>query len=73
MELCLKAASKQHYQSIVFPVLGTGNLGYPVDVVTKTMLDTIKYFETSTPSTSLRDVRIVVYHGDKDIHKVISP
>lgn len=73
---CLIEASKRHYDTIAFPVLGTGNLGYPRDVVANTMLGAIDKFQQDTPSTSLREARIVVYHTDKqilqDFHQVQS-
>lgn len=62
---CMAEASKQHYTSIVFPVLGTGNLGYPAPIVAETMLGAIDQFQGRTPSTTLKDVRIVVYPTDK--------
>ncbi|XP_070211879.1 protein mono-ADP-ribosyltransferase PARP14-like isoform X1 [Littorina saxatilis] len=67
MTKCLVEASKRHYTSIAFPVLGTGNLGYPAPTVAHTMLDAIDKFQNATPSTTLRDARIVVYHTDVKI------
>lgn len=61
---CLSEASRQGYTSLAFPVLGTGNLGFPAPVVAQTMLGAISQFEQTMPSTSLRDVRIVVYPAD---------
>ncbi|XP_076464939.1 protein mono-ADP-ribosyltransferase PARP14-like [Babylonia areolata] len=65
VKMCLSEASKQRYTSLAFPVLGTGNLGFPADVVATIMLETIHQFEQEVPSTSLQDVRIVVYPSDR--------
>jgi len=62
---CLAEASKKHYTSIAFPVLGTGNLGYPPATVAETMLGAIDQFQQNTPSTSLRNASIVIYYADK--------
>ncbi|KAL8558417.1 hypothetical protein ACOMHN_064764 [Nucella lapillus] len=62
--LCLSQASQQLYTSLAFPVLGTGILMFPASVAAQTMLDAIDRFEKTTPSTSLRDVKIVVYPAD---------
>ncbi|XP_046562803.1 protein mono-ADP-ribosyltransferase PARP14-like isoform X2 [Haliotis rubra] len=61
---CLKKASDKQYRSIAFPALGTGNLGYPRDVVAKTMMETMEQFGQDNPTTSLQEVKIVVYHKD---------
>ncbi|XP_048244604.1 protein mono-ADP-ribosyltransferase PARP14-like isoform X2 [Haliotis rufescens] len=61
---CLQEAHKKRYQSIAFPALGTGNLGYPRDVVAKTMMETVEEFGQDNPGTSLQEVKIVVYHKD---------
>ena len=58
---CLTKASKKGCVSIVFPALGTGNLNYPAHETARIMLETIDTFQQSNPSTSLRDVRIVVF------------
>lgn len=67
---CLTEASKQHHQTIAFPVLGAGNLGYPPDIVAETMLGAIEEFQKMTPSTSLTNASIVIYHADKKILQV---
>ncbi|XP_067657091.1 protein mono-ADP-ribosyltransferase PARP14-like [Haliotis asinina] len=61
---CLAKASDKQYRSIAFPALGTGNLGYPRDVVAKTMMETVEQFGQLNPETSLQEVKIVVYHKD---------
>ncbi|XP_041369508.1 protein mono-ADP-ribosyltransferase PARP14-like [Gigantopelta aegis] len=61
---CMKEASKTKCRSIAFPAMGTGNLGYPRDIVAKCMHDSINEFGNQNRNSSLRDVKIVVY--DKD-------
>nr|KAG5699798.1 hypothetical protein BaRGS_013518 [Batillaria attramentaria] len=61
---CLTEASNSGHTSIAFPALGTGNMNYPRDVVARTMMDAVNHFQQATPTTSLREVRIVVYHKD---------
>ena len=61
---CLTEASNAGYTSLVFPALGTGKLAYPRDETARTMLEAIDGFEQFNPSTSLRDIRIVVYQKD---------
>lgn len=69
---CLQAASKACYKSIAFPALGTGALGFPADVVARTMFSVVKNFEVSHPDTSLEEVHFVVWSGDQVAVKVLS-
>lgn len=62
---CLDLASQRGYATVALPALGTGNLGYPHNIVAQTMLGAVDRFLQTNPSTSLREVRIVVYHTDK--------
>jgi O-acetyl-ADP-ribose deacetylase (regulator of RNase III) len=45
--------------------MGTGNLGYPHDVVARTMLAAVDQFEQMNPTTSLKEVKIVIYPQDQ--------
>ena len=63
-------ASKAKYNSIAFPAMGTGNLGYPRDVVAKCMKDCINDFGAKNPNSSVKDVNIVVYDKDTVTVKV---
>ena len=62
---CLDLASQRGYATVALPALGTGNLGYPHNIVAQTMLGAVDRFLQTNPSTSLKEVRIVVYHTDK--------
>ncbi|XP_073770752.1 protein mono-ADP-ribosyltransferase PARP14-like isoform X2 [Danio rerio] len=59
---CLKNAETQGLSSVVFPAIGTGNLGFPKDLVAKNMLTEVQQFNT----TNLRKVTVVVHPSDKE-------
>ena len=60
---CLKECTKHGVKSIAFPAIGTGNLGYPNDVVARIMIDTISSF-LSHKSNTLNAVYLVTYMVD---------
>ncbi|KAL3864673.1 hypothetical protein ACJMK2_006335 [Sinanodonta woodiana] len=64
MKKCLDQCEKDGYTSIAFPALGTGNLNYPKDVVAKEMFQHISTYSKDNPSSSVTDVRFVVYQRD---------
>ena len=47
------------YTSITFPALGTGNLGYPPELVAKTMLDCFVNYATTQRNTPITEIVIV--------------
>ena len=67
---CLSMASQSGFSSIAFPALGTGQLGYPRDTVAQIMLTAIDTFGRNNPSTSLREIRIVLYQKDQQTIQV---
>jgi len=50
--------------SIAVPAIGTGNLGVPADVTCWVMYDSVDNFIQKNPTTSLTDIRFVVYDQD---------
>ncbi|KAK3598400.1 hypothetical protein CHS0354_019803 [Potamilus streckersoni] len=64
MKKCLDQCNKDGFTSIAFPALGTGNLGYPKDFVAKEMFQYISNYGKDDPSSSVKDVRFVVYQRD---------
>lgn len=50
--------------SISFPAIGTGNLGYPKDLVASLMLDEILAFSQGTKPVHLKEVVIMLFPGD---------
>ncbi|XP_070569402.1 protein mono-ADP-ribosyltransferase PARP14-like [Ptychodera flava] len=57
------AASKMC--SIAIPAMGTGNLGYPRDVVARMLYDEVKKFSIQEPGSTLSEVKVVVYDKDQ--------
>ncbi|XP_076471482.1 protein mono-ADP-ribosyltransferase PARP14-like [Babylonia areolata] len=58
---CLTEASKRRYQAIAFPVLGAGNLKYPMTEVVQAMVSAVHLFQANHSPTSLKVVKFVVY------------
>ncbi|KAK7487456.1 hypothetical protein BaRGS_00021297, partial [Batillaria attramentaria] len=67
---CLMRADKMRFTSVAFPTLGTGTLEYPPEKVAKTILNAISFFYQSVPTTTVRDIRIVVYSMDDKMFQV---
>ena len=61
---CLETADKEGYTSIGIPALGTGNMGYPHDVVATYMYNTVEKFATDNEDSKLMVVKFVVYGTD---------
>ncbi|CAG2222955.1 PARP10_14_15 [Mytilus edulis] len=65
MTRCLKEAAERKYESIAFPALGTGTLGYPPCLVAKTMFDAVYEFGRTRKGKALKEVHFVLF-GDKE-------
>ncbi|XP_060564934.1 protein mono-ADP-ribosyltransferase PARP14-like [Ruditapes philippinarum] len=61
---CLECAQQHNCQSIALPAFGTGNLGYPRDVVAEEMFNAVIQFQNDNSNTSVQDVRFVIYQND---------
>ncbi|XP_069010893.1 poly(ADP-ribose) polymerase family member 14-related sequence 1 isoform X2 [Embiotoca jacksoni] len=61
---CLGKAEGDGLTSISFPAIGTGNLGFPKDLVASVMLDAIVAFSSSKQPKHLKKVMIILYPGD---------
>ncbi|XP_016340067.1 poly [ADP-ribose] polymerase 14-like isoform X4 [Sinocyclocheilus anshuiensis] len=59
---CLRTAETQGIASISFPAIGTGNLGFPKDLVTRIMLTEVQKFNF----TNLQEVTVIVHPSDKE-------
>uniref|UniRef100_A0A672S1J3 Poly [ADP-ribose] polymerase n=1 Tax=Sinocyclocheilus grahami TaxID=75366 RepID=A0A672S1J3_SINGR len=59
---CLRTAETQGMASISFPAIGTGNLGFPKDLVTRIMLTEVQKFNF----TNLQEVTVIVHPSDKE-------
>lgn len=58
----IKAASKKGLQSVAFPALGTGALGYPIESVAEMMFKGVMNFDAESKKSL--DVSFVIYHKD---------
>ncbi|KTF83270.1 hypothetical protein cypCar_00029798 [Cyprinus carpio] len=59
---CLNKAESMRKASVVFPAIGTGNLGFPKDLVARIMLTEVQEFKP----INLRKVTVVVDPSDKE-------
>jgi O-acetyl-ADP-ribose deacetylase (regulator of RNase III) len=66
----MKVADKKYCSSIAFPAFGTGRLEYPPYEVAKVMFETVDMYGKLTPSTQIKEVRILVFFGDERNSKV---
>ncbi|XP_053400000.1 uncharacterized protein LOC123557665 isoform X2 [Mercenaria mercenaria] len=61
---CLQEAANSGHTSLAFPALGTGNLNYDKDYVAKTMFAGVEKFSLNNPSSSVTDVKFVIFPSD---------
>ncbi|XP_015226855.1 PREDICTED: poly [ADP-ribose] polymerase 14-like isoform X1 [Cyprinodon variegatus] len=69
---CLDLAENARLTSISFPAVGTGNLGFPKDLVASLMLDKILEFSSQRQSKHLKKIAVVLYPGDAETIKVFT-
>ena len=67
---CMQVADKKNCSSIAFPAFGTGQLKYPPYEVAKVMFETVDMYGKLTPSTQIKEVRILIYFDDERNSKV---
>ena len=67
---CLDEATNSEYQSTAFPALGTGNLGYPAREVAKCMIEAVIDHVEKNPNSSMKLVKIVIFHKDQEALQV---
>ncbi|XP_045188998.2 protein mono-ADP-ribosyltransferase PARP14-like isoform X2 [Mercenaria mercenaria] len=61
---CLDEAQRHNCQSIAFPAIGTGSLGFPRHVVAEEMFKAITKFQAKYSQSRIKDVRFIVYQMD---------
>uniref|UniRef100_A0A4W5P1N3 Poly [ADP-ribose] polymerase n=1 Tax=Hucho hucho TaxID=62062 RepID=A0A4W5P1N3_9TELE len=61
---CLGEAEHQGLISITFPAIGTGNLGFPKDLVASLMLDEVLKFSRQKNPKHLKEVVFILHPGD---------
>ncbi|KAK2850420.1 hypothetical protein Q7C36_009203 [Tachysurus vachellii] len=64
MDGCLDLAEQQKQGSIVFPAIGTGNLGFPKALVATIMLDSVLKFSKNRASHHVQEVMIALHPSD---------
>ena len=69
---CLERATKDNFSHIAFPALGTGALKFPVHETAKIMIQCITTHESNFHDSTLSDISIVVFDGDKNCDNVKS-
>ncbi|KAL3863407.1 hypothetical protein ACJMK2_005164 [Sinanodonta woodiana] len=69
MKECLEMAIKDKYESIAFPVFGTGTLHYPPDVVINTMYDVILNFALKNvmEAITVKKIMIILFPGNAKV------
>ncbi|XP_073321468.1 protein mono-ADP-ribosyltransferase PARP14-like isoform X2 [Pagrus major] len=61
---CLDEAEQRKMTSLSFPAIGTGNLSFPRDVVSRVLLQEIHSYSRSRSPRHLREVAVVVHPSD---------
>ncbi|XP_007552357.1 poly(ADP-ribose) polymerase family member 14-related sequence 1 isoform X1 [Poecilia formosa] len=69
---CLDLAEKTRLTSISFPAVGTGNLGFPKNLVATLMLDKFLDFSSQRQSKNLKKITVVLYPGDAQTIQVFT-
>lgn len=70
LKACLQEAHNQNMATIAFPAIGTGNLGYPRDVVAEEMYQAIIDFAKENSNSCVNTVFIVVFEEDSETLQV---
>ena len=65
IQMCLQKADELGGASIVFPIIGTGNLHFPQDVASRIMLEETINFCQNNPSSVVKDIRFAVFQQDQ--------
>ena len=65
MQRCLQKGEELRMSSIAFPVIGTGKLNFPPNEASRIMLEEIFNFCETNVSSTLKDIRFVVYQQDQ--------
>jgi hypothetical protein len=71
VEDILTAADKFKVRSLAIPPIGTGNLGYSVSMVARTIVEGVTDYISKHPSGSLSEIRFVVLPTDDTAYEVI--
>ena len=69
VNICMKSLQEKKLSSISFPAIGTGNLGYPAQIVAQNMILSVQKYLTDNPNESFA-VNLVLSPQFTDILKV---
>ncbi|XP_054908738.1 poly(ADP-ribose) polymerase family member 14-related sequence 1 isoform X2 [Poeciliopsis prolifica] len=69
---CLDLAEKARLSSISFPAVGTGNLGFPKNLVATLMLDKFLEFSSQRQSKHIKKITVVLFPGDTQTIQVFT-
>ncbi|XP_027750895.1 protein mono-ADP-ribosyltransferase PARP14 [Empidonax traillii] len=61
---CLEIAEELSLESITFPAIGTGNLGFPISIVAKLLFDKVFEFSSKNGVNSLEEVHFLCHPKD---------
>ncbi|XP_052261029.1 protein mono-ADP-ribosyltransferase PARP14-like isoform X2 [Dreissena polymorpha] len=64
LKICFEETQKLNHSGIAFPAIGTGNLGYPKDVVATEMFTAVSEFAAKYPQSSITNVDFILYPKD---------
>lgn len=70
MRNCLEAANGSSYTTLVFPAMGTGQLGYPRDQVAEMMYQTVIDFDRKSAGPNLKHIKFICFPGDLETCEV---
>ena len=66
----LVEAHNADMQSIAFPAIGTGALGFPPDTIARVICGEMIRFSQQFAKSNLYDLRLVVHWHDDNVYKV---
>ncbi|WAR21737.1 PAR14-like protein, partial [Mya arenaria] len=66
---CLQETDKRKLTGVAFPAIGTGNLGYPRDIVADEMFDAVADFANNNPQSTITKVAFILYPKDVETIK----
>uniref|UniRef100_A0A3Q1ECK2 Macro domain-containing protein n=1 Tax=Acanthochromis polyacanthus TaxID=80966 RepID=A0A3Q1ECK2_9TELE len=72
VRFCLVEAEKLRFSSLSFPAIGTGNLSFPRDLVSRVLLREVHWFSRTRTPQHLREVHVVVHPSDSQTVEVTS-
>ncbi|XP_067113942.1 protein mono-ADP-ribosyltransferase PARP14-like [Osmerus mordax] len=69
---CLSEAEQMGLCSVTFPAIGTGNLGYPKDIVVSLMLEQVIQFSSKKQPRHLKGVTFILHPSDQETIQIFT-